>query len=121
MSIRTLSLPEFDRFRSARTVLARCLTDHAVEWFVDDARTVLGALAYDERVLDWSFVILGRDTQNGVRVFDRGVGINDRTQARRLLLEQMALAVPVVAQACTTANRRASLISGEPDASHDVL
>jgi len=105
MAIRTLSLQEFDQFRSARTPLARGLTNKAVEWFVDDVRTVLGAIAYDERDLDWRFVILGRDTQNRFRAFDHGAGIKDLEEARRQLVEQMALAVPVVAQTCMTSHR----------------
>jgi hypothetical protein len=106
MAIRTVSLQEFDRFRSGRNQWARRLTNKAVEWFVDDLRTVLGAIAYDERDLDWSFVILGRDTQNRLRVFDRGAGIEALQEVRRQLVEQMTLAVPIVAQTFTMTNQR---------------
>jgi hypothetical protein len=98
MAIRTLSLQEFDRFRSARTLLARRLTDTAVEWFVDDAGAVLGAIAYDEHDLDWSFVILGRDIEGKFCAFDRDIGMDGLEKARRVLVEKMALAVPIVEQ-----------------------
>jgi hypothetical protein len=73
MAIRTLSRQEFDRFRSARTTMARRLTDKAVEWFADDMGAVLGAIAYDEGDLDWSFVILGRDNHGQFCVLGRDV------------------------------------------------
>jgi hypothetical protein len=95
VAIRTLSLQEFDKFRSARTAMARRLTAQAVEWFVDDAATVLGAIAYDARDLDWSFVILGRDTHGQFRALDRDIGLYDLDKARRLLVEKMALAMAI--------------------------
>jgi hypothetical protein len=96
MAIRTLSLQEFDRFRSARTTMARRLTERAVEWFAHDTGSVLGALTYDERDLDWSFVILGRNTDGKFCAVDRHIGVEALEDARRLLVETMALAVPMV-------------------------
>jgi hypothetical protein len=96
MAIRTLSLQEFDRFRSARTILARRLTDKAVEWFVDETGGVLGAIAYDEHALDWSFVILGRDLQGKFCAFDRDIGTDGLENTRRLLVEKMAVAASLV-------------------------
>jgi hypothetical protein len=92
MAIRTLSLQEFDRFRSARTTMARRLTEKAVEWFAHDKGTVVGAITYDERDLDWAFVILGRD-DGKYRALDRDVGFDALQDARRLLVEKMALVV----------------------------
>jgi hypothetical protein len=93
MAIRTLSLQEFDRFRSARTAMARRLTEKAVEWFAHDAGSVVGAITYNERDLDWSFVILGRDNHGKFRALDRDVGLNALQDARRRLVEKMALVV----------------------------
>jgi hypothetical protein len=93
MAIRTLSLQEFDRVRSARTTMAQRLTNRAVEWFTDDKGAVLGAIAYDEHDLDWSFVMLGRDHHGKFRALDRDVGLGDLADARRLLVDKMAEAV----------------------------
>jgi hypothetical protein len=73
--------------------MARRLTDHAVEWFADDAGAVVGAIGYDTRDLDWSFVILGRDIHGTFRALDRDVGLYALQDARRLLVEKMALVV----------------------------
>jgi hypothetical protein len=75
--------------------MARRLTDKAVEWFADDMGAVLGAIAYNERDLDWSFVILGRDNHGQFCVLDRDVGLYDLNDARRLLVEKMAHAVAI--------------------------
>jgi hypothetical protein len=93
MAIRTLSLLEFDTFRSARTMMARRLTEKAVEWFAHEKGAVLGAITYDERDLNWSFVILGRDHYGKFRALDRDVGFDALQDARRLLVEKMALVV----------------------------
>ena len=66
MAIRQLSLQEFDRFRSARAILAR-LTDKAVEWFADDTGRVLGAISYHRFHSAWSFIVLVRDTGGSFR------------------------------------------------------
>jgi hypothetical protein len=95
MAIRTLSLQEFDRFRAARTTMARRLTEQAVEWFAHDQGAVLGAITYDERDLDWSFVILGRDLHGKFRALDRDVGLDALQDARRRLVEKMALVVAI--------------------------
>jgi hypothetical protein len=51
-----------------------------------------GAITYNERDLDWSFVILGRD-DGKFRALDRDVGFDALQDARRLLVEKMALVV----------------------------
>jgi hypothetical protein len=91
MPIRALTIQEFDRFRSARSTLARP-TDQAVEWFADDAGVVLGAIAYNQVDLQWSFVVWGRDHHGKFRALDRDAGLSVLDDARRLLVEKMAIA-----------------------------
>ena len=93
MAIRTLSRQEFNRFRSSRTTMAQQLSANAIEWFTDDVGVVLGAIAYDERNLDWSFVVLGRDHRGKFCALDRDVGLGDLNDARRLLVEKMTQVV----------------------------
>jgi hypothetical protein len=96
MAIRALSRHEFYRLRSVRTTMAHRLTDRAIEWFIDDTQTVLGAIAYDERDLDWSIAILGRDTHGQLRALDAHKGIDDLEHARQRLVKRMAVVVAVV-------------------------
>jgi hypothetical protein len=91
MAVRVLTIQEFDRFRSGRSRLAR-LTDQAVEWFADDAGAVLGAIAYHRFQLDWSFIVLARDSVGKFRAIARDTGLPDLGEARRLLVEKMATA-----------------------------
>jgi hypothetical protein len=93
MAIRALSLQESDRFNSTRATVARH-TDKAVEWF-DDADAVLGALAFDECDLAWSLVVLGRDQRGQFRALDRDGGLHVLDDARRVLVEKMALATGI--------------------------
>ena len=92
MAIRPLSIREFDRFNAARATVARH-TDRAVEWFADDAGAVLGAIAYDQSDLEWSLVVLGRDPRGQFRAIDRNNGLRALDDARRLLVEKMAVAL----------------------------
>jgi len=94
MAIRALSLQESDRFNSARATVARH-TDKAVEWFADDADAVLGAIAFDQRDLAWSLVVLGRDQRGQFRALDRDGGLHVLDDARRVLVEKMALATGI--------------------------
>jgi hypothetical protein len=91
MAIHALSLQEFDRLNAARATVARH-TDKAVEWFADDADAVLGAIAYDQFVLEWSLVVLRRDQFGQFRPLDRDRGLRVLDEARRVLVEKMALA-----------------------------
>jgi hypothetical protein len=91
MAIRTLTVQEFDRFRSARAALAR-LTTHAIEWFADDGDLVLGAIAYHKFLLDWSYVVLGRDG-SGFRPIACDTGLRDLAHARKSLMDRMAMAL----------------------------
>jgi hypothetical protein len=92
MAIRSLSLREFDRFNAARATVARH-TDQAVEWFADDTGTVLGAIAYHHLNLEWSLVVLGQDQQGEFYTFARDSGLLVLDEARRLVVEKMALAL----------------------------
>jgi hypothetical protein len=91
MAIRALSLKEFDRFNAARARVARH-TDQAVEWFADDTSTVLGAIAYHHLALDWSLVVLKRNSDGTFRAVERAAGLHVLDDARRLLVEKMAAA-----------------------------
>jgi hypothetical protein len=92
MAIRALSAQEFTRFNSARATVARH-TDKAVEWFADDAGTVFGAITYQQLDLAWSLVVLRRDHHGNFRALDRDAGLRDLDDARRVLVEKMALRV----------------------------
>ena len=92
MAIRALSRQEFDRFRSTRVTL-NGPTSTALEWFADDAGVILGAIVYHESALDWSFVILTRDTDGDFRTLDRGTGLHSLDEARRLLFSRMETAL----------------------------
>ena len=92
MAIRALSRQEFDRFG------ATCVTLHdpvhkAVEWFVDDAGVVLGAIVFHESARDWSFVNSIRDTHGAFRVLDVDSGLRSVDEARRLLSARMETAL----------------------------
>jgi hypothetical protein len=91
MAIRALSPRDFDRFNSTRATLAR-FTDKAVEWFTDDAGAVLGAIAYHHDDLEWSSVVLGPDNHGGFRALNRDAGLRVLDDARRLVVEKMAIA-----------------------------
>jgi hypothetical protein len=92
MPIRALSFHDCDRFNAARAAVARH-TDTAVEWFVDDTGTVLGAVAYHHRALDWSFLVLQRTTHGGFRALDGDAGLCALDEARCELMKRMARAV----------------------------
>ena len=92
MAIRALSIREFDRFNATRATVARH-ADKAVEWFADDTDAVLGAIAYHQSDLDWSFVVLGRDHLGTFRALDRAAGLQVLDDARRLVVEKMAMAL----------------------------
>jgi hypothetical protein len=96
MAIRALSLQEFNRFRAARSILA-LLTDKAVEWFADDTGRVLGAIACHRFHSAWSFIVLGRDTAGSFRGIASDTGLRGVDEARRRLMENMALALPPTA------------------------
>jgi hypothetical protein len=82
---------EFERLNIARATVARH-TDKAVEWFADDADAVLGAIAYHHVDLAWSLLVLGRDNHGRFLPLDRDAGLRDLDDARRLLVEKMAMA-----------------------------
>jgi hypothetical protein len=92
MAIRALSKQEFDGFGSPSWTLAR-LTEHAIEWFADDAAPIVGAIASHGSGLDWSFVILKRDRYGKVRALDLDLGIRDPEAARQRLFERMTTAL----------------------------
>ena len=54
---------------------------------------VLGAIAYHQSLLDWSFIVLGRDGGGGFRPIACDTGLRDLGHARRLLVERMAMAL----------------------------
>jgi hypothetical protein len=89
MAIRALTIQEFDQIRSARSALARATND-AVEWFADDTGLVIGAIAYHQVLLDWSFIVFERDNRGGFRSVACEVALRDLGEARRLLVENMA-------------------------------
>jgi hypothetical protein len=92
MAIRALSLQECDRFNSARATVAGH-TDRAIEWFADDAGAILGAIAYDQFDLEWSFVVLRQDNHGTFRALHREAGLRVLDDARLLLVQQMAMAL----------------------------
>jgi hypothetical protein len=92
MGIRALSKQEFDRFGSPSWALAR-LTQHAIEWFADDAAPIVGAIASHGSGLDWSFVILKHDRYGKVRAVDLDFGIRGPEAARQRLFDRMATAL----------------------------
>ena len=49
-------------------------------------------LAYDHFDLEWSLVVLGRDDHGQFRALDRDGGMHVLDDARRVLVEKMALA-----------------------------
>ena len=106
MAIRALSLREFKQFNATRARVARH-TDQAVEWFANDNETVLGALAYHHLSLDWSLVVLRRNSDDTFRASDRAAGLSVLDDARRLLLDKMEVACaatdPVVASRAAAA------------------
>jgi hypothetical protein len=88
MTIRALCRQEFDRFSSAQATLAD-FTSKAVEWFADDTGLVLGAVAHHESDLNWSYVVLSRDTKGQFRSRHLQFGVWNVDEARRLLLARM--------------------------------
>jgi hypothetical protein len=98
MAIHALTLKEFDRFNSARAIVASH-TDRAVEWFADDTAAVLGAIAYHHLTLEWSLVVLGRDRHGSFYTFGRDTGLTVLDEARRIVVEKMAMALALRGQA----------------------
>jgi hypothetical protein len=111
MTIHALSPWDFDRFNSARATVARH-TDTAVEWFADDTGAVLGAIAYHHLNLEWSLVVLGKDRHGKFCTVEHDSGLHILDEARRLVVEKMAVALarrPVAAWTnATKAGRRAA-------------
>jgi hypothetical protein len=91
MTIRALSLREFDQFNAARARVARH-TDQAVEWFADDTSTILGAIAYHHLALDWSLVVLKQNSDGTFRAVERAAGLRVLDDARRMLIAKMTIA-----------------------------
>jgi hypothetical protein len=84
-------LPHHVGSDSARAAVAPH-TDKAVEWFADDTGAVLGAIAYHHCDLEWSFVVFGEtSTARSVRFIGTPVCASF-DDARRLLVEKMAMA-----------------------------
>ena len=92
MAICALTRQQFDQVRAERPALA-LLTDNAGEWFGDDTSLVLGAIAYRPLDLSWSFVVVIMDHPGQCLTADRESGFRDHAEARRQLLEHMALAL----------------------------
>ena len=91
MAIRVLSQEQFDRFGSAKAMLAG-LTARAVEWFTDDTNTVFGAIAHHARDLNWTCVVLGRDDRAQFNVVYLEFGFRTIGNARRVLVSKMEVA-----------------------------
>ena len=102
MAIRALSLRETDRFNAARATVARH-TAQAVEWFEDDGGDVLGAITYHHRDLEWSVLVLGRDSHGAFYTLDRDSGLHVLDAARRLVVKKMTTALTSAGRAAATA------------------
>jgi hypothetical protein len=91
MAVRALTRQEFeafDRFGAPRLTL----NDHTrktVEWFVDDTGVLLGSIACSEPSLEWSFMILRRDSQRRFHAIHLETGCHDVDHARQLLFEKI--------------------------------
>jgi hypothetical protein len=92
MAIRALS-PTGMRPVQLRTRDGSDHTDRAIEWFADDTGVILGAIAYDQCDLKWSFVVLGQDNHGTFRALHREAGLRVLDDARLLLIEKMAIAL----------------------------
>jgi hypothetical protein len=95
MVIRAVTRPEFeefDRFGAPRLTL-NDPTRRAVEWFVDDTGVLLGSIACSETSLEWSFMILRRDSHGRFHAIHLETGCRDVDHARRLLFKKMESAL----------------------------
>jgi hypothetical protein len=91
------------------------LADEPGEWFADDAGGILGAIVYHSFSLDWSLIVLRINREGKCSSIDRNECFVTPGEARRLLLEQMAIVVetaPEASQPAENARQDAPETSG---------
>jgi hypothetical protein len=89
MAIKSITQSEFDTFKPSRSPMIAAITEE-VEWFTDQARTIIGSVIYDKTDSDWSYVILGRDERGSFRAIQAKSTIEDRETAKTQLLMAMS-------------------------------
>lgn len=89
MAIKSITQSEFNAFKPSRSPIIAAITEE-VEWFADDADTIIGAVIYDKIDSDWSYVILGRDERGSFRCIGGDTTIADRETATTQLRGAMS-------------------------------
>jgi hypothetical protein len=88
MAIRSISRWEFDGLLRWRRIL-ESFTGWHVEWFANDAGTLIGVVYEGRGDADWSHVILERDDRGTFRVCAQKIGVASQEEARTQLLRTM--------------------------------
>jgi len=88
ITIRSVSRHMFDKFAPARSVIATTILEE-IEWFADVHEVVIGTVARDKFVNEWSVCIFGPDTVGRFRPLAAATGMASLGEARNRLLDGM--------------------------------
>ncbi len=89
MSIKKLTHDEFRRFGFRPEPMSIAIADEK-EWYVDEAENVLGIVIRDKIDDDWTYVVLGRDTDGKFKWIAGDTSISSQDQCRQDLHTSLA-------------------------------
>lgn len=87
-AIRCVTRHTFDKFAPARSVIATTIMEE-IEWFADVHGVVIGTIARDKFLDEWSVSIFGPDSLGRFRPLAAATGMANLSEARSRLLEEM--------------------------------
>ena len=105
MAVKPISRERFKALCRSRQPVADMVSAE-LEWYADEAESVLGLVLADLQDRDWVWIVLGRDEIGLFRAIDVGTSIPTREGARELLKGKLKEAL---------SDRAQSLPSGRGD------
>jgi len=72
--------------------LLETFTGELVEWFANEANTILGAIDHEPRAETWSYVVISRNQEGALRVVELNENIVSRPVAETELFRKMEAA-----------------------------
>jgi hypothetical protein len=88
-----ISCEEFDKLFPDRPLL-ESFTGELVEWFANEANTILGAIDHEQKTSTWSYVVVRKNQEGVLRVSELNENIVSRLAAEAELFRKMETAEP---------------------------
>lgn len=98
LAIQRINKLIFDRLKPCPSLVER-ITCNEVEWFTDDAETILGTISEGWLAREWGFVVWERDDRGVFFVCSQATGLPTLDIARAKLWERMD-ALDLARRAC---------------------